>query len=241
MQTSRVAALAMLAPIFAACGGSAAPTSDGTKVLDCATCHTAANLSAAHAVHIVGSSSSAPFPCSECHTLYTSMSHTSGAAVVTFATEAGDIGKTGGLSPTWNATATTCSNVYCHGGDGTVITNGNVTSPNWTKVDGSQDACDSCHGDPPTSASHIQCTKDFCNVCHSDVHQGGSISSTTLHVNGVVDVMTESTWGTLEHGLATAPPGHPDAVDFSSCEVCHGSPPVGNSPVEVMTCTTCHD
>jgi predicted CxxxxCH...CXXCH cytochrome family protein len=222
------------------CGGG---TDAGTTALDCATCHTSANLSAAHVVHIDGGSSSSPFPCSECHTLYTSLSHESPTAMIAFATAAGDIANLGGLSPTWNAGTATCSSVYCHGG-GTTITDGTNTTPNWSITDGSQDQCNSCHGDPPVANSHLQSTTDFCNVCHLDAIQGGIIvPSLNLHVNGAIDVMPESQWGTNDHGLGTPPPGHSTGnVDFSSCVVCHGPTPPGlpNVVQEVMTCTSCH-
>jgi predicted CxxxxCH...CXXCH cytochrome family protein len=207
------------------CHGAATP-------LDCAGCHDSSSLSAGHSVHVAGSSSSGAFPCSECHTLYTSMSHTSGDPVVTFATAAGNIASTGGLSPSWSAAPTTCSSVYCHGGDGTVV--------NWSIIDGSQVKCDSCHGNPPASNSHIQCTKDFCYVCHTDVVQGGTISNAALHVNGAVDVMPESAWGTVGHGTHTKPPGHWGAIEVSTCQACHGPTRVGNAPSQAMDCASCH-
>ena len=234
-------------------GGTDAGTDGGTAALDCVLCHTSATLSAAHAVHIDGGSASSAFSCSECHTLYTSASHQSGTAVINFATASGDIANLGGLSPAWSAATTTCSNVYCHGNGsallsgsdaGVTITDGTVTGPNWSKTDGSQNQCTSCHGDPPVANSHIQCTSDFCNVCHVDALEGGlMVPSLKLHVNGVVDVMAESLWGTNDHGLGTPPPGHDTGnVDFSTCVVCHGPTPAGISEAtqEVMTCTSCH-
>jgi len=212
--------------------------------LVCSDCHTAATLSAAHAVHINGGSDSAAIPCSECHPLFTSSSHITGPVIVAFATEPGDIAALGGLSPTWSAQTKTCASVYCHGG-GTTVTGGSVTTPNWTITDGSQEQCDSCHGDPPVANSHLQSTKDFCNVCHEDALQGGRIDSRRigLHVDGVTDVMLTTEWGTHDHGLSVAPPGHPVNNDYSSCVICHGPTPPGlpNVKQETMTCTTCHE
>ncbi len=164
-------------------------------------------MSAAHTVHIDGGTDSSPFSCSECHTLYTSLSHESPTAVITFATVSGDIANLGGLTPSWSASTTTCSSVYCHGNGaapvsgtdgGTLITitDGALTSPDWSKTDGSQAQCNSCHGNPPVANSHIQCTKDFCNVCHTNAVQGGDFTTgNTLHVNGVIDVMPEESVG----------------------------------------------
>ncbi|HUJ25848.1 MAG TPA: CxxxxCH/CxxCH domain-containing protein [Myxococcales bacterium] len=238
-------------------GGIDAGTDGGTDggvdagPLDCSTCHTVATLTTpAHDVHIAGGTSSSPFPCSECHTLYTS-AHP-GTPVINFATEAGDIANKGGLSPTWTAATTSCSSVYCHGGDGT--SGGKVPSPNWTIVDGSQARCDSCHGNPPPvtanpASPHVQCTADFCFICHLDgnPYMANSIDATNkqLHINGVVDVMPVDSWGTIAHGTDTPPPNHP-ATDLNTCNACHGSPPVGNAPTEKMSCGlngtvgTCH-
>ncbi len=228
-------------------GGTDGGTNDGgtddggTVALDCATCHSAGTLSAAHAVHIAGSGASPAFGCSECHTLYTSASHEAGAAVITFATQPGDLAKTGNLSPTWTAATATCSSVYCHGGDGTVLHGGSATSPIWTKADGSQDRCDSCHGNPPAANAHVQCTKDFCFICHAGWQQGGAMKANSkLHLDGKIDVMPMSAWGTVEHGFDFAPPGHV-AADFSSCNACHGTPPVGNAPTRTFDCHSCHD
>jgi len=234
--------------------GSDGGSDGGNGPLDCALCHTSATLSAAHSVHIDGGSSSSPFSCSECHTLYTSLSHESPTAVINFATVPGDIANLGGLTPAWSAATTTCASVYCHGngaaplsGDGGTIisiTDGLNTTPNWSDIDGGQSQCNSCHGDPPVANSHIQCTSDFCNVCHVDTLQGGVVvPSLNLHVNGVVDVMPQAQWGTNDHGLGTPPPGHDTGnVDFSTCVVCHGPTPAGlpEAPQEVMTCTSCH-
>ena len=48
--------------------------------------------------------------------------------------------------PEWDRAQATCADTYCHGG---TLTGGTATAPVWTRVDGSQTTCGSCHGAPP--------------------------------------------------------------------------------------------
>ncbi len=91
------------------------------------------------------------------------------------------------LKPTWDRATNTCRNVYCHGSS---LNGGSHTEPVWTKVDGTQSTCGSCHGNPPrktrSGASHTA-SKD-CYRCHSSMAQDGSIKTPSLHINGRVDL-----------------------------------------------------
>ena len=104
----------------------------------------------------------------------------------------GPLAAADGAAPTFDGTG--CSSTYCHGE--TLLPGGLLTEPSWTTVDGTQDACGTCHGIPP-GGSHPADTN--CQNCHGDVIGAGlRFVDRTLHINGVVD------------------------VTFGSCESCHG-------------------
>ncbi len=101
--------------------------------------------------------------------------------------------RTGGSTPTWNAT--TCSNVYCHG---STLTGGALTEPAWTTVNGSQNACGTCHGFAPP-APHSQSTD--CGACHPTIQPGTTtFLDPDSHINGRIEV-----------------------TDGQACDACHGS------------------
>lgn len=103
------------------------------------------------------------------------------------------------LNSSWDHTTATCNNVYCHGAfkfrkedagvnswifSDSVIT-GNNPAMIWNQVDGSQDACGTCHGLPPTG--HLAQTT--CNGCHPRVvNDKFEIIDKSLHINGRADV-----------------------------------------------------
>ena len=76
--------------------------------------------------------------------------------------------------------APTCSN-YCHGSS---FTTGSNHAPSWTTVNGSQDACGTCHGVPPASP-HPQ--NKSCGSCHGSCYSETTVDP-TKHVNGQLDV-----------------------------------------------------
>lgn len=104
-------------------------------------------------------------------------------------------------SPSFNTTALTCSNTYCHGH----FKNGDTTNVvTWNPDAGqlaAQAACGTCHGDPsrPTQAeralprtsaqggTHPNSTA--CSNCHGDVvNASAQIINRTLHINGRLNV-----------------------------------------------------
>jgi predicted CxxxxCH...CXXCH cytochrome family protein len=106
-------------------------------------------------------------------------------------------------SASWDGT--TCT-VYCHAGK---LPGGSNTRPRWTRVDGSQAACGTCHGLPP-GGSHPQVAGVACSVCHDrTVDAAGKIVDPELHINGVVE--TKGTGG---------------------CSACHGSADSAAPPVD---------
>jgi predicted CxxxxCH...CXXCH cytochrome family protein len=120
---------------------------------------------------------SAPLACSECHVVPDHIPHSNGTADVTFGAKA----RSGGATPTWNGAS--CSSVYCHGA--TLGAGGTNHAPEWTRVDGTQAACGTCHGiPPPPETGHMQTTA--CGSCHTG-YTSTSVNP-ALHVNGSIDV-----------------------------------------------------
>ncbi|HET9754562.1 MAG TPA: CxxxxCH/CxxCH domain-containing protein, partial [Myxococcales bacterium] len=136
---------------------------------------TTARAVGAHQKHL-GATLSQPVACGECHVVPTTIPHANGAAEVTF----GSLAKTGGAAATWNGTS--CSSTYCHGA--TLAAGGTNTAPTWTRVDGTQAACGTCHGVPPPAPHPADSN---CGQCHV------GYTSTTVdpqkHVDGKVDVL----------------------------------------------------
>jgi predicted CxxxxCH...CXXCH cytochrome family protein len=140
----------------------------------------------AHQVHMSGSKLAGPVACSECHVLPTVANGTDHPdplgrpAPVVF----GPLASRESAMPVWNRSALTCSGTYCHG---TTLRGGNERPPPvWTRVDGSQLKCDSCHGNPPC-CTHPQ--DNHCEDCHGDVvGAGGVITNPSLHVDGFVEI-----------------------------------------------------
>ncbi len=74
----------------------------------------------------------------------------------------------------------TCSGVYCHGA--TLAEGGAV--PDWTAVGGSEAACGTCHGIPP-SVDHPSWSD--CSLCHDEVIGAGNVFvAPWLHIDGIV-------------------------------------------------------
>ena len=156
----------------------------------------------AHQAHLRGGSTSGPVACAECHVVparWDAQHGTQAHGVVRF----GPLATRAGAAPRWDRDAARCSGTYCHGAS---LPGGSNTAPQWTKVDGTQAACGTCHGVPPP-APHIPNTN--CGNCHA----GYSSSAVNLatHVNGTVEV----------NGL--------------SCTSCHGDPANGNAAPPVDT------
>lgn len=171
----------------------------------------------AHAQHMTGSSSwHAPLACNECHLVpgsTTDQTHLDSLNEVfldpTQPVPGSPMG-TGGLlqiaGATYNASTQTCSSTYCHGGGGSPLEGGAVTSPKWTRVDGTQAQCQSCHGNPPPSP-HPQ--NSNCGSCHPTMTAGNNTTITyaSKHIDGNVDVTSDQPCDTC-HGSGgnAAPP-----------------------------------
>jgi predicted CxxxxCH...CXXCH cytochrome family protein len=129
----------------------------------------------------------------------------------------GPLAQTGGATPAWNRTKETCTNTYCHGA--TLPGTFKPAAPLWTKVDGSQIKCNSCHGVLPADlgGSHPLHTAYTCDTCHTRVTSADlTITHRDLHVDGEVDVsMAVGTWDPVTRTCA----------DTDTASGCHGSNP----------------
>jgi len=99
----------------------------------------------------------------------------------------GVLARTDSASPVWDRTARTCAGTFCHGA--TLRGGKERPPPIWTRVDGSQLQCTSCHGNPP-GGTHPQ--DNQCEGCHGDVvAAGGVIKDPSLHINGQIDLASQ--------------------------------------------------
>lgn len=140
----------------------------------------------AHQTHVLGGSQARAVPCKECHlvpdeVLAPGHLDSDRPAEVVFSGAAIAFGAV----PEYSAGS--CTESYCHGADfpKTHESGGTVTAPNWTRVDGSQAVCGSCHGLPPPLPHP---PVESCSDCHRNVlpDQRGFLYP-ELHVNGVVE------------------------------------------------------
>jgi predicted CxxxxCH...CXXCH cytochrome family protein len=158
----------------------------------------------AHQTHLVTGTEARPVKCTECHSVpasYSSPGHiTPGLrATVAFNDTLASLKTNNGAvvpTPAYDQGTNKCSNVYCHG----YFKNGNLANtPTWTKVDGTQAACGTCHGDAATGnplpgGTHLQGSSFYqCQNCHFVTGAGvtatydgtkWTIVDSTRHVNG---------------------------------------------------------
>ncbi|MFL5391535.1 MAG: CxxxxCH/CxxCH domain c-type cytochrome [Myxococcales bacterium] len=148
----------------------------------------------AHQSHLQAGHLRGPIECNSCHVVPTDLSHIDGTPRVVF----GDLARTSGANPSWDPESATCTS-YCHGA---TLKGGTNTTPKWTKVDGTQAACGSCHSLPPPSP-HPQ--NPNCNSCHpGTVNPDGSLNASGgRHMNGTIDVVNLTC--TSCHGAGTNP------------------------------------
>jgi predicted CxxxxCH...CXXCH cytochrome family protein len=161
----------------------------------------------AHQSHLVAPRNlSAPIACSECHPLPENLLHHPNYVMDI---RWGPLATAGGAAPSWDVGTATCSATYCHGA---TLAGGTATTPLWTRVDGTQVTCTSCHGVPPPqphpqAADYPQVAQ--CGTCH--LGYTATTVNPALHINGYVEL--ESQTCTSCHGdpnrpaaLQAAPP-----------------------------------
>jgi len=191
LRTPALPGFALLSAL-AACGASTSTPQTGPS-------------SPVHVAHLSGGTLSAGFACSECHAAPPS-------TAVDFSQ--GTMAKVSGLTPTFDATTKTCSNVYCHGNG---LPGSSPASVVWDPP--SQVTCGSCHAIPPTMTPTAAHPNDMnCGGCH----QGYTSTSVNkgLHVNGTIETSGNGACGSC-HGLPPATGAH--GQHRRGCETCHPS------------------
>lgn len=142
----------------------------------------------AHQAHLLGTGQARPVPCAECHVVPESAlasGHLDSArpAELTFS----GVATAYGALPRYQAG--TCQSTACHGAvfpDGHA-SGGALTTPTWTRVDGTQAACGSCHGLPPPAPHPLVSPAYPCHGCHQNVNDDDvTFKYPELHVDGVV-------------------------------------------------------
>ena len=199
----------------------------------------------AHQSHVLGTHGfSAPLDCTSCHArpgAVTSAGHMDGMVQVTGYTGSDPALSAAIQSPGWDRASATCSASYCHGA-GPGMGGGAVGSPIWTRVDGSQAFCGSCHGLPPTAHPGLPAGADArsCAPCHpGTVKPDGTIDvASGRHINGIFDGFPGHPADWMTNGSAGF---HGRAVTqgASICFQCHAARPPAT--VSRVTCADCHD
>ncbi len=166
------------------CHGSATPAPPRDTAGNIAT--TAPGVGA-HQAHLNPGGRARAVLCEECHVVPATLDaagHIDSLlpAEVTFS----------GVASAWSAKPTysagSCQATYCHGASfvSNRASGGSLTEPEWTKVDGSQRACGTCHALPPP-APHPQ-NADQCSTCHFDVDADRNFVHPEQHVNGLIEL-----------------------------------------------------
>ncbi|MCE7891293.1 MAG: CxxxxCH/CxxCH domain-containing protein [Sorangiineae bacterium PRO1] len=214
---------------------------------------TSQNAVGAHQQHLAVANWHKQVVCTDCHNVPTSTTHSNGSDDFAFSA----LAKSDGANPSYDGTSFTCTGAYCHGS--TLLgpnTGGSIkTSPVWTTVDGSYDACgSSCHTNPP-GGTHP--AKANCPSCHGAVlssYVPGTPAQNVWadaqkHVNGIVETsMTcvschgtspsqvnppmgvggETTTNTLAVGRHVAHLTASSTHVAFACGTCHTVPPSGD-------------
>lgn len=138
----------------------------------------------AHQIHLAGSSFARPVACNECHVVPTSLTSPGHVdhplpAILTFS----GVATAFGAQPT--IANLTCKNTFCHNPRlfSHQDSGGTLNAPVWTKVDGTQDKCGTCHGLPPPPPHP---TNANCSTCHHDIDANRNFIHPEEHVDGQV-------------------------------------------------------
>ncbi|WP_242339350.1 CxxxxCH/CxxCH domain-containing protein [Anaeromyxobacter sp. SG66] len=193
---------------------------------------TTARAVGAHQAHVREGALFQAMTCDACHQ-FSDATHRNGTADLTW----GTLASKNGAVPRFDATTLTCTN-YCHGQ--TLAADGKNTTPTWTKVDGTQAACGTCHGAPP-AGNHPQSAD--CAACHPDtVNPDGTINvAGGRHIDGAVQV---SGGCSLCHG-SDANPAPPvgtkgETATTSRAVGAHQAHVREGALFQAMTCDACH-
>jgi predicted CxxxxCH...CXXCH cytochrome family protein len=139
----------------------------------------------AHASHLRDAAIRHALGCGACHVVPASPSDPGHVDASPAEVRFGELATARGARPEWDRERGVCSGVYCHGA---TLTGGTVRTPAWTRVDGTQRTCASCHGAPPPSGGHGPTEhRGSCGDCHGPGYTATSVDA-ALHVNGARDV-----------------------------------------------------
>ena len=251
---------AMLAATFLAAtwlsGCETTPLSDGLPAdIACDTCHGKNGQAAppnslsgdtennhlgvgAHQAHLQPGSVRSAISCSECHLVPATIAQAGHVDPLPAEVVFGPLAVAGGLQANWDRDAGRCNSTYCHGES---LTGGAHTAPEWTRVDGSQKACDACHGNPPPTP-HPQRNK--CSACHPQTVLGnGRIDlAAGNHIDGSIDTGALACNGCHGSDDNAAPPVALDGSnDTDNPGVgAHQSHLTGGSMRTAIACEECH-
>ncbi|HEY3494989.1 MAG TPA: CxxxxCH/CxxCH domain-containing protein [Polyangiaceae bacterium] len=146
----------------------------------------------AHQTHVQGTERSRPVPCGECHVVPESVldaGHvdTDRPAELVFS----GVARAHDAAPVY--ANGTCRSTSCHGAVfPDYPSGGSNTEPDWTRVDGSEAACGTCHGLPPPPPHPLPSPEYPCHVCHFNVADDDvSFVRPDLHVDGKVTLQVE--------------------------------------------------
>ncbi|MFZ5891488.1 MAG: CxxxxCH/CxxCH domain c-type cytochrome [Myxococcota bacterium] len=142
----------------------------------------------AHQVHIQGTPRSKAVPCESCHRVPENVlapGHLDGqaSANVVFS----GVALAHGASPSY--VEGRCENTACHGAvfPERHESGGTITAPLWTRVDGTQAPCGSCHALPPPRPHPYREQSPNCSGCHENLASDNmSFIRPDLHVDGEV-------------------------------------------------------
>jgi predicted CxxxxCH...CXXCH cytochrome family protein len=162
----------------------------------------------AHRVHLTSLTTMPNVECNECHIVPSSL-YAAGHLDNTVKAELtfGSFTNSGISKASYNSASNTCTNTYCHGNFQFSKSNssyqfaytsdkmtGSNYSPKWTKVDGTEGKCGSCHGLPP--AGHQPAELKACSTCHPGIVKEVivnkvltlEIADKSKHINGKINV-----------------------------------------------------
>ncbi len=208
----------------------------------------------AHQQHLHASGIRAALTCDECHVVPQNVDDPGHIDKPTADLTWGPIASARGVTPTYqpsaDGTTATCTN-YCHGA-AFAAGNGAVHAPVWTKVDGSQAGCGTCHGIPPPAPHPPAASATACATCHpATMNPDGSINvAGNRHINGIVDVVGSDGDCTGCHGdpnrtpalIAPAPPRDTTGNTATSAPGvgAHQVHLVGSALRASLPCDACH-
>ena len=193
----------------------------------------------AHQAHLVASPAwHLKVECADCHVVPAevgSPGHIDGdnKAEVIFSARAGATGSS------WNGTTCTSG---CHG---KAAWGGSNPTPTWTRVDGTQSTCGSCHGLPPP-APHPTVVGTNCAPCHPTMEENTlTFRDPSSHINGVVDVVSQAATGgcTSCHGATnSAPPKdlHQNTATTVATVGAHQAHLNTSTWHHAVVCSSCH-